>query len=274
MGVPYDGTSTYRSGARFAPNAIRDASLNVESYSLRVGVDAENLPLHDLGDLDVVVDVAETLHRLKTVSSELSGMGKRLMLIGGEHTITLGAVQGIGDVDAVVSFDAHLDLRGEYMGQRVSHATVMRRIHELEGVDRVVWVGVRAVSREELEFAQTIGACYITSRDVWLKGLEHSKNALENALSNCETLYITVDIDVLDPAYAPAAQNPEPEGLTVHQLLELLCPLCGRAVAVDLVEVSPPYDNGTTAIQAAKILLEALCHMEGGRNERKCRSKP
>jgi len=260
LGVPYDSTSTFRSGARFAPNAIREASLQIETYSLEAGCDAEKLPIHDLGDLDVVVDAGETLRRLELVCRELSEMGKRLVLLGGEHSITLGAVRGLKP-DALVCFDAHLDLRSEYMGEPLSHASVMRRIKELNLVDCLIWAGVRAVSREELEYANKIGAHYITAREIRRMGAEQVRNKLLKKLEKHSNVYLSIDIDVLDPAYAPAAQNPEPAGLTTLELLELLEPLCGNAAALDVVEVSPNYDNGITALAAAKIVLECLCHM-------------
>ncbi|MBS7629480.1 arginase family protein, partial [Candidatus Bathyarchaeota archaeon] len=151
VGIPYDRTSTYRSGSRFAPSKIREASANVETYSLRFGVDIENVPIFDAGDLNVVGDISETLRRIQLIVKEIYTRSKVSIILGGEHTITYGSLQGFdGDV-GVVDFDAHLDLRDEYMGCRVSHATHMRRLAERFGPDRIVQVGTRAVSKEELE---------------------------------------------------------------------------------------------------------------------------
>ncbi|MCK5593284.1 arginase family protein, partial [Candidatus Bathyarchaeota archaeon] len=117
LGVPFDVTSTYRSGARFAPLAIREASLNIETYSFRTDVDIEDVKIHDMGDLNIVGRVDETLKRLEMVAKELLNAKKTPVVIGGEHTITLGVMRSVGKNTAIVSFDAHLDLRDEYMGR-------------------------------------------------------------------------------------------------------------------------------------------------------------
>ena len=133
FGVPFDVTSTYRTGARFGPSAIREASLNIETYSFRTGIDVEDLSLHDLGDLHVSSATEKTLERIALVVKDLLEAGKKPITIGGEHTITLGAVKGLGNKasrTAIVSFDAHLDLRNEFMGLKLSHTTFMRRLNE------------------------------------------------------------------------------------------------------------------------------------------------
>lgn len=266
LGIPLDATSTFRSGARFAPLAIREASLNIETYSFRSGIDLEDLGLHDLGDLHVIGDVNETLKRIRLVTRDLLKAGKIPMLMGGEHTITLGAMRGIGGNAVVVSFDAHLDLRNEYMGQSVSHTTFMRRIHEQVHPKTVLEIGTRAVCREELDYAKKFGIPFLTTRQIRKDGV---KKTIENAaglLADYEKIYLTVDMDVLDPAYAPAVQNPEPDGLSIHVFLDILCGLCDhRIVAFDLVEVTPHYDQGTTAIQAARTIFEALSRIERAR---------
>ena len=271
LGVPFDVTSTYRVGARFAPQAVREASLNIETYSFRSGIDFENLSIHDLGDLDVTGSAEETLKRLEFVVGEILDSGKVPVMIGGEHTITLGAVRalrsklGSGGRLAVLSFDAHLDLRDEYMGWRVSHTTFMRRIDE-EVKPKIVEVGVRAACREEVRYAENSGIHVFTSMEVLRRGPEDVVERVRGLLEGCDSIYLTVDMDVLDPAFAPAVQNPEPEGLTMHTLLEALSGICDRRIAAfDVVEVAPNYDEGVTAIGAAKIIFEVLCCLEGRR---------
>ena len=157
LGVPFDVTSTYRSGAKFAPLAIRDASQNVECYSFRTGVDVEDLKTHDLGDLHVAGDVELTLGRLALVAQDLFDDGKIPVFIGGEHTITLGVARSLGKNVAVVSFDAHLDLRDDYLGLTVSHTTFMRRINEDVKPAKILEIGTRAVCKEELDYAKEAG---------------------------------------------------------------------------------------------------------------------
>jgi agmatinase len=266
IGVPFDVTSTHRTGARFAPLAIREASLNIETYSFRSNLGIEDLKIHDLGDLHISYNVEETLKRLEGAVKDLSKIKKTPVLIGGEHTLTLGTMRGIGDQDtAVISFDAHLDLRNRYMDLATSHTTFMRRLNE-QVKPKIVEVGTRAVCKEELGYAKKAEIQYFTTKQLRKNGLEATVKAVKKAVKNCKSIYLTIDMDVLDPAFAPAVQNPEPDGLSIQTLLDLICNCCdSRLVGLDLVEVTPIYDNGVTAIQAAKILFEALCQIEKSR---------
>jgi len=269
LGVPFDVTSTYRTGARFAPNAIREASLNIETYSFSSGVDVEDLRLHDLGDLHVTSDTDETLKRLEQVMKELLKAGKTPALIGGEHTITLGVTRAVGKGCAVISLDAHLDLRNEYMNLKTSHTTFMRRINEQVHPQKIVEVGTRAVCKEELDYAKKAGINYITVQQIRNDGVEKTIQKVEKLLTGIKQTYLSIDMDVLDPGFVPAVQNPEPNGLCTRMFYELLNGLCDRrVVAFDVVEVAPHYDNGVTAIQTAKVLFEVLCHIEKARKKR------
>ena len=267
FGVPFDLTSTYRTGARFAPTAIREASLNIETFSFRSNLDLEDLKTHDLGDLHVSDDVETTMKRLEDTEKDLLMAGKTPVIMGGEHTITLGALRGAGGRDTgVISFDAHLDLRSEYMDLITSHTTFMRRLNERVKPKRIVEIGTRAVCREELIYAEKAGIQYFTRNQIRDEGVEATVKAARRMLKDCERTYLTIDMDVLDPAFAPAVQNPEPDGLTTHELLDLTDGLCDRRmVGLDLVEVTPPYDNGNTAVQAARVLFEVLCALEKAR---------
>jgi agmatinase len=266
LGVPFDATSTYRSGARFAPLAIREASLNIETYSFRTNMNVGGVNLCDIGDLDTAGRVDETLKQLELVIEELLAAKKTPVIIGGEHTVTLGAMQSVSKGTAVVSFDAHLDLRDEYMGRTLSHTTFMRRLDEQVKPPKILEIGTRAVCKEELEYAEKSGIEFLTVQQIRRDGVENTLNAAKNFLADVEKIYLTIDFDVLDPAFAPAVQNPEPDGLDMCVLLDILCGLCDRrVVGFDLVEVTPHYDNGVTAIQAAKTMFEVLCCMEKAR---------
>jgi len=263
LGVPFDVTSTYRTGARFAPTAIREASLNIETYSFRASIDIEDLKLHDLGDLHVTGDAVETLKREEQVVKELIDAKKISVLIGGEHTITLGAARAMGKNVAILDFDAHLDTRNEYMNQTLSHTTFMRRINEQIKPTEIVEIGTRAVCKEELSYAKKAGISFFTSQQIRKDGAEQTAKKIKKLLDDAKKIYLTVDLDVLDPAFAPAVQNPEPDGLCPHHLYDLVTKVCDkRTLAFDVVEAAPPYDNGVTAIQAAKTIFEALCYIE------------
>ena len=269
LGVPFDITSTYRTGARFAPLAIREASLNIETYSFRSEIAIEDISLHDLGDLDVTGDTQETLKRLEQVTEELLASEKIPTIIGGEHTITLGAAQALGKNFAVLDFDAHLDLRDEYMSLRMSHTTFMRRLNEQAKPSKIIELGTRAICKEELDYAKKAGIKFITTHQIRKEGLEWTVEKVSKLLSNVKRIYLTVDMDVLDPAFVPGVQNPEPDGLCAHMFYDLLSGIIDeRIAAFDVVEVTPPYDNGVTSIQAAKTIFEILLASEKKRQKR------
>jgi agmatinase len=269
FGVPFDATSTYRIGARFGPNAIRQASLNIETYSFRTRIDVEDLHLHDLGDLHVSTDLKKTIEMLKLVVGDIVAAGKKPVAIGGEHTITLGILKGLGakaQKTALVSFDAHLDLRKEFLGVKLSHATFMHWINEEVKPAKIIEVGTRAVCKEELAYAKKSGIDFFTSQRIRKEGTGQITQRLREKLAPYEDIYLSIDMDVLDPAYALAVQNPEPEGIETHTLIDILCALCdNRVVGFDVMEVAPNYDQGTSAINAAKVIFEMLCQLEKAR---------
>jgi agmatinase len=261
LGAPYDATSSFRSGSRHAPDAIRWSSQSIETYSPVLGASLDDLALTDLGNLDLPARSPEAMVAGVTQGLRTIPAGAVPFVLGGEHTITLGAVTAAVAVHAdlaVVQLDAHTDLRERYEGLSVCHATVMRRIADRIGADRVVQLGVRAGTAEEFAYASTELRHHSRGLDVpspvwnWLSG---------------RPVYVTLDIDVLDPADAPGTGNPEPEGVRAQDLLAFVRRLSQlRVVGFDLVEVSPPYDpSGRTAILAATILREAMLAIARGR---------
>ncbi len=271
FGVPFDVTSTYRTGARFGPNAIRQASLNIETYSFRTGIDVEDLLLHDLGDLHISTSPKKTVDMLKHVVKDIIAAGKMPVAIGGEHTITLGILKGVGSMaekTAIVSFDAHLDVRREFQGLTLSHTTFMRLINEQVKPARIFEVGTRAVCREELDYAKKSGIEFITSQQIRKDGVEKVVRSLKEKLSSYESVYLSVDLDVLDPAFVPAVQNPEANGIDTNALMEVLCALCDkRVIGFDVLEIAPVYDQGLSAVVAARVMFEMLCQLEKSRKD-------
>lgn len=270
LGVPFDATSTYRTGARFGPNAIRQASLNIETYSIRSNFDSERLPISDLGDLHISSDIKKTIDTLGLVTKDLFTQKKIPVTLGGEHTITFGVLEGLkrkSQETALIVFDAHLDLRKEFLGLNLSHTTFMRLINERIKPGKIIEVGTRAICSEELAYSKKMGINFITSHQIRKEGLKKIGNEIENIVSSYQNVYLSIDMDVLDPAYAPGVQNPEPEGIETHALLDIICPLCtNRILGLDVVEVTPIYDNGITAITASKIILEILSAVEKNTN--------
>jgi agmatinase len=266
FGVPFDVTSTYRTGARFGPNAVRQASLNIETCSFRSGLDVEDLLLHDAGDLHVSTDTKKTIDMVAKVVEDILAVGKKPVVMGGEHTITLGIAKGFAGKagkTAIVSFDAHLDLRCEFLGLDLSHTTFMQLISEEVKPAKIIEVGTRSVCKDELAYAKKTGIEFFTSHQIKKEGSEQIVRELKEKLAPYEKVYLTVDMDVLDPAFAPAVQNPEPEGIDTSTLLDIVCALCDkRAIGFDVLEVAPIYDQGISAITAAKIMFEMLCQLE------------
>ncbi|MEM2134234.1 MAG: agmatinase [Candidatus Jordarchaeaceae archaeon] len=255
FGVPFDGTCTFLPGARFGPTVIREASCNLESFSLRSFRDAEDVKICDLGDVAVVPgDVNQTLDRVEKVVRELKQDGKKGIILGGEHTITLGAIRGFGRDVGVIDFDAHMDLRSEYLDQKISHATLMRRAVE-EGVE-ILQIGVRSICKEEYEFISQKNCNYVTALEVEREGIKKAVDKIKEFQSRKDRIYLTIDMDVIDPAYAPDVGNPEPCGLTPTQLIDIL-ENCDKVVGFDVVEVT--HGGRITASVAAKIILELLC---------------
>jgi len=260
FGAPLDATASHRSGSRFAPDAIRRASLTMESYSIRLGLDAEDIAIADIGNITGLESVDDLNKIQETI--RLLGPGKIPVMMGGEHTVTLAALRAL-EPDLVISFDAHMDLRDTLLGERMSHGTFMRRA--MEELDfELVLVGSRAVSREEMEFAESESRVNVVSgRDLSLGNPEAWTRTLTDWVSVASTVYVTIDMDVVDPASAPAVGNPSPEGIGVSLLLDLIQVCMGdKVVGFDLTEVSPHYDSGLTATQAAYILLESIYFLE------------
>ncbi|HEX4841180.1 MAG TPA: agmatinase [bacterium] len=257
-GVPYDATSTFRSGSRHAPAAIRWASQSIETYSPILGRDLADVAYADLGDVDVAgLRPDQMVDAVRTFVGQMPPSSLPLLL-GGEHTIALGAVQALHRTHpdlAVVQIDAHTDLREEYEGQRLSHATVTRRILDVLAPQSLVQLGIRAGTREEFELAGQLrhsAARIDLPGPVW-------------AWLEKRPAYLSIDIDAVDPADAPGTGNPEPAGIPARDLLAFVRRLgLLRVVGLDVVEVSPPYDpSGRTAVLAATIVREAILTLKG-----------
>lgn len=260
VGGPYDRTSSFRRGSEYAPAAVRWASQSIETYSPVMRADLDDTAFADAGDLDLAhLEPEAAVDAVAARVAEIAAHSIPL-LIGGEHTLTLGAVRALARSHpglAVIQLDAHTDLRDEYDGRAVCHATVMRRIVELLGPAAVVSAGIRAGTREEFALAATFahsGPALAIPSAVW------SRLA-------AGPVYVTIDIDAIDPAEAPGTGNPEPEGLAARDVLALVRRLGElRVVGLDVVEVAPPYDpSGRTAVLAATIVREAVLALSGPR---------
>lgn len=258
FGVPYDGTTTYRPGARFAPNAIRQASYNFETYHMDLGVDLGEARFCDLGNLQEMGRSEGMVKEVGDFSRLLVAEDKITVMLGGEHSITAPCVRAHGRPGYVV-LDAHMDFRESYLGDGNSHACVTRRVVEKVGVNRCLAVGVRSYSKEEADAMEDLGPKHFTSYDVLDGGLDGILEAFEDLP---EVVYLSLDMDVVDPAYAPAVGNPEPFGLTPLHIKQIIGALGDRISGFDITEVSPPWDDGITAALGARFVREVLAVLQ------------
>jgi agmatinase len=256
FGVPYDSTQTFIPGSRFAPNAIREASWNLEEYSCYFSLDLGSVRVCDAGNINCDGSFREISER---VSRFLDGIDGIPIALGGEHTISYSVVRHLVDeYDDIcyVVFDAHFDMRDEFDSNKFNHACNLRRILDL-GVD-ILLLGVRSGTAEEIEYAQKNGLKHMFSWDIMERGFA----SLRDELSSFRKLYISLDMDVFDPAFAPGVSTPEPFGLhPVHFLEFLRIVEPEKVVGFDVVELIP--DNSkVTQILAAKLVFEFIASME------------
>lgn len=253
FGAPFDGTVSYRPGSRFGPAAIRNESYGIETYSPYQDSDLTDLLGHDMGDLDLPFgDTTRVLQDIHDCVRELVQDNKKIIMLGGEHLITLPALEAVyrkyPDL-CLIHLDAHTDLREDYLGIKLSHATVVRRIWEHLGDNRIWQYGIRSGESHEFQFAREHN--HLTP--FTLEGVEKTLEEI-----GTRPVYLTIDLDVLDPSVFPGTGTPEHGGVTFNELLAFLIkvkPL--NIVAADLVELAPHYDqSGISTAAACKLLRE------------------
>lgn len=261
FGAPFDGTTSYRPGTRFGSAVIRRESYGIETYSPYQDRDLEDSAVMDAGDLELPFgDTEKALCMIEERAAHILRDGKRPFLLGGEHLVTLGAVRAAvrkyPDL-CIVHFDAHTDLREDYLGVKLSHACVLRRCHELTGDKRIAQFGIRSGLREEFAW----GREHTLLHPFGFDGLEEAIEAFAG-----RPVYFTLDLDVLDPSVFPGTGTPEPGGVSFEQLRRAATLVCSRAdvVALDVNELSPPYDqSGASTAVACKIVREMLLALKG-----------
>lgn len=255
IGVPFDSTSTYRTGARSGPNAVREASYNFERYNM--GFDKNlDVDVFDFGNVEVIHgNFEKTSKNIEFTVSELRQMNITPVVIGGEHTVSYSVLKALDARNiTVIHFDAHMDLKDEYMGEKYSHATAVRRIFDLNP-EKIIQIGLRSCSEDELRFARENQITFFTSYEV-NEDLKKVKKVLNNIDG---PVYVSLDIDVLDPAYAPDVSTPSPCGLDPFKLESLIHSFKGKNVAgFDLVEVSSTKFGDITSINGAKAIYDIL----------------
>lgn len=257
-GVPFDATSSYRKGSKWAPLEMRKASYNFETYNGDLDVDLCDVAIHDMGDCDVYCSVDDTLNEVYEVASTIVKAKKIPIMMGGEHSLTYPCVKAYKGKIGFVVMDAHYDLREEYEGIRNSHACVSRHIIE-DITDRYVSIGIRSGPKEEYEYVRNNKKIRsYTANDVDGMGIDRILNETEAYLKDCDRIYLSLDMDAIDPAYAPGLGTPEPFGMTPRQVRSVIRRLAPKTVGFDVVEISPEYDQGITAQLGAKLIRDFI----------------
>ena len=257
FGAPFDSTTSFRPGTRFAPHAIRSESFGLETYSPWLDRDLEDISVFDSGDIELCIGSADkALDQISDRTATILKDGKIPFMIGGEHLVTLGAFREVfkkyPDVH-IIHFDAHTDLRDDYLDVKLSHACVIRRCHDLVGDGRIHQFGIRSGERAEWQWAR---AGHTDLHPFSFDGLAETVKGLGNV-----PVYFTIDLDVMDPSVFPGTGTPEYGGVTFMQLFEALKTVCGgcNIVGLDVNELCPPYDQtGASTAAACKIIRELL----------------
>lgn len=256
IGLPMDSTTSFRPGTRHAPYRIREVSEGVEEYSIYQDRSLEEILFYDAGDVSIPFgNIKESLRRMEETAQELLAQQKKIFSLGGEHLVSLPIIKayaGLYPELVVIQMDAHADLREDYMGEALSHATVMRHVLQLIGTKNLFQLGIRSGTREEMQYAKEYSNLYL---DEFLSVIPEVKRSIGK-----RPVYISLDIDVLDPAFAPGTGTTEAAGISSRDLIKALQELAElNIVGFDMVEISPPYDIAdNTSILGAKILREAL----------------
>ncbi|MBD1221523.1 agmatinase [Virgibacillus halodenitrificans] len=258
-GMPMDWTVSFRPGSRFGPGRIREASIGLEEYSPYMDKHLEEVAFFDAGDIPLPFGNAErSLHMIREYIGKLLAQGKFPIGLGGEHLVTWPVIQAMYEKHpdmALIHIDAHADLREEYEGETLSHSTPVRKICDLIGADNVYSFGIRSGMREEFQFAKESGMHMSKF---------HVAEPLKRMLPELQgrKVYVTIDIDVLDPAFAPGTGTAEAGGISSTELLDaiqLIAESDIQVIGADLVEVAPVYDHSEkTAIAASKFIREIL----------------
>lgn len=261
FGAPMDSTTSYRPGTRFACAAMRQESFGIETYSPYQDKDLEDIKVFDGGDLELPFgSPRRALDMIKDTTKTIIEANKLSCMIGGEHLVTLGAIESAVKIYPdlrIIHFDAHTDLRDEYLGEKLSHASVIRRVHDLVGDGKIHQFGIRSGERAEFYWAK-----------------EHTNlnkfnfTGLQEAIEECRgyPVYFTIDLDVLDPSVFPGTGTPEAGGVSFTELLEAIIAVSKlNVVAMDINELSPVYDqSGASTALACKVLRELLLAMNKG----------
>ncbi|SIM74360.1 agmatinase [Cuniculiplasma divulgatum] len=255
FGVPFDYTSSFRRGSSRGPTEVRRAYDNLESFDVNYEVDFSELPICDIGDIQVNEDASETVDLVEEVTSIITKDGKIPVMIGGEHSITGGSIRNFKDASMVI-IDAHSDFRDSYMGNKHNHACVTHRALDVLGEGRIFSFGTRSTSREEFEDPDYHKVRFVSADEIRKEGIDRSLSKIEGKLR--DQVYFSIDMDGIDPSFAPGVGTPEPFGLNDVDVRYLIRKLARKIYGFDVLEFTPDFDNGNTSMLAAKLIQDFI----------------
>lgn len=258
LGIPYDGTASYRPGTRFGPQAIRNEMYGLETYSPYLNMDLADYKVCDIGDIEIPLGNRDAvLNQIAAETEEILQDSKKTLALGGEHLVSYPIIKEYhkkyNDL-VVIHFDAHTDLREDFFGEKLSHATILKRVHDFLGDNRIYQFGIRSGTKKEFEFAQK-------HTRLFKFDVTDLPSVIDEIKDN--PVYVTLDLDVLDPSIFPGTGTPEAGGITFKELIDaIICMKDLNIVGADIVELSPHYDSsGVSTAVACKVLRELLLIM-------------
>ena len=279
FGVPFDCTSSYRAGSRWAPDEMRKACMNFETYDYYHRSDMTAILVHDAGNMDTPVSADDMLSELYEEVAGLLDDGKFPIMLGGEHSLSYAPVKACRDYYerkdreegkdpegiTFLVLDAHLDMRTDFRGVKYNHACVSRHIIE-EVTPKYVTIGVRSGPEEEWDYMEEHGIPFYTSDDVDERGIREIIKEVSEKIEG-DRIYLSLDMDVIDPAYCAGLGTPEPFGLSPREVREVLRAFAPKTIGFDIVEIAPEYDFGNSALLATKLMREFIFAREAGRKK-------
>lgn len=262
IGVPFDSTSSYGPGSRFGPTTVREASYSFEKYNITFKSNLDTV-FYDFGNINVIYgNCKETIKILEDTISDLIEHNIKPITIGGEHSVSLAPIKALSkkyDIEdmTIIHLDAHMDIIDEYQGEKCSHATIMKRVYDLKPKE-IIEIGIRSASLEEKEFVDRVKNVTIFTANDTKEKFENIKDKI-NRINEDEPIYLSIDMDVLDPLYAPEVGNPIPNGISPEIIENILKILANKnVIGFDLVEVATSKLGDPTAVTGSKIIYDFL----------------
>lgn len=260
FGVPFDNTSTFRSGSRWTPDAMRKMCYNFESFDHNYNLDMNDLKVHDAGNITPSSNILDMIDEIYLEVTSILNDKKIPIMIGGEHSISYGSIKACSKYYNnsiwIITLDAHLDMKKEYCGIQHNHACISRNVYDYITKNYIL-VGVRSGTKDEWDFIKKNNIINFTSEEISNEGIQNIISKIINKIKDSK-IYLSIDMDVLDPIYCSGVGNPEPFGLHPNELRYIIKSLSDKIIGIDIVEATPEYDNNLSALLATRLLREYL----------------